>query len=373
MKVLVLTKRQYMGKDLLDDRFGRFRELPAELANLGHEVRGVTLSYRRRNDTTVLDSARPGGPSVMWESFDLTSRAGAGAAMFIRRSVEIIGHFEPDVIWAGSDAFLAVLGAWLARRRRLRSVIDLYDNFEAFGASRLPLIVPLFRRAVRSADGVTCFSRRLAAHITRDYRRLKPTVVIENGVRTELFRPLDRRECRLRLGLPETATIVGTAGALDRSRGIETLFSAFELLAAERSDLWLALAGPIGRGVSLPDHPRVRYLGNLPHHQVPDFVNALDLSVVCYRHSSQGEYSFPQKAYEILACRVPIVAAAVGTMIELLERHPDHLYEAENPSSLAAAVTRQLRERQVLDLPVPSWRDSAAELERFLLRLSRNS
>ena len=25
MKILVLTKRQYMGKDLLDDRFGRFR------------------------------------------------------------------------------------------------------------------------------------------------------------------------------------------------------------------------------------------------------------------------------------------------------------------------------------------------------------
>ena len=26
MKILVLSKRQYMAKDLLDDRFGRFRE-----------------------------------------------------------------------------------------------------------------------------------------------------------------------------------------------------------------------------------------------------------------------------------------------------------------------------------------------------------
>ena len=45
MKILVLTKRQYMGKDLLDDRFGRFRELPLELAKLGHEVTGICLSY----------------------------------------------------------------------------------------------------------------------------------------------------------------------------------------------------------------------------------------------------------------------------------------------------------------------------------------
>ena len=38
MKILVLSKRQYMGKDLLEDRFGRFWELPLELAQLGHDV-----------------------------------------------------------------------------------------------------------------------------------------------------------------------------------------------------------------------------------------------------------------------------------------------------------------------------------------------
>ena len=50
MRILVLTKRQYMGKDLLDDRFGRFRELPLELARLGHQVHGLCLSYRARNE-----------------------------------------------------------------------------------------------------------------------------------------------------------------------------------------------------------------------------------------------------------------------------------------------------------------------------------
>ena len=48
MKILVLTKRQYMGKDLLDDRFGRFWELPLELTRLGHEVQGISFSYRTR-------------------------------------------------------------------------------------------------------------------------------------------------------------------------------------------------------------------------------------------------------------------------------------------------------------------------------------
>src|SRR4030095_17117421 len=55
MKILVLTKRQYMGKDLLDDRFGRFRELPLELARLDHQVHGLCLSYRARNEAQVID------------------------------------------------------------------------------------------------------------------------------------------------------------------------------------------------------------------------------------------------------------------------------------------------------------------------------
>ena len=55
MRILVLTKRQYMGKDLLDDRFGRFRELPLALARLGHEIQGISLSYRRRAEGAITD------------------------------------------------------------------------------------------------------------------------------------------------------------------------------------------------------------------------------------------------------------------------------------------------------------------------------
>ena len=37
MRILVLSKRQYMNKDLIDDLYGRFRELPLALAGLGHK------------------------------------------------------------------------------------------------------------------------------------------------------------------------------------------------------------------------------------------------------------------------------------------------------------------------------------------------
>jgi len=49
MRILVLAKRQYMVKNVIDDRFGRFRELPIDLSRLVHERRGLCLNYREKS------------------------------------------------------------------------------------------------------------------------------------------------------------------------------------------------------------------------------------------------------------------------------------------------------------------------------------
>jgi glycosyltransferase involved in cell wall biosynthesis len=365
MKILVLTKRQYMGKDLLDDRFGRFRELPLELARLGHEVQGLSLSYRNRPEGAFTDGDAPAGAGVTWHSVNLLNGLSLALRKYPRLAIALAREFQPDVIWACSDAYHAIFGNWLAKHMRTRCVIDLYDDFETFTASRFPGVLPLFRRAVKSADGVSAFSRRLAQQVSRTYARTKPTVVIENGIRRDLFYPQDREECRRRLGLPEKARIIGTAGALDTSRGIEALFKAFEIMSAEADDLHLALAGPRQPCLPIPTGPRVHDFKELPHATVPLLINALNLAVVCYRRSAQGEVSFPQKAYEILACRVPLIAAAVGSMNELLAEYPQCLYEPENSNNLAQAIERQLEARTVVNLPAPSWADSARQLADF--------
>ena len=365
MRVLVLTKRQYMRKDLLNDHFGRFRELPLELARLGHEVWGLSMSYRRRAEGSFIDAGGSGGARVTWHSVNLLKAFPLGPQKYAARAFELAREFQPDVIWACSDAYQAIFGNWLAKCTRTRCVIDLYDDFETFTASQFPGVLPLFRRAVRAANGVSVFSRRLADHVARAYVPTRPISVIENGIRKDLFYPQGRNLCRRSLGLPENARIIGTAGALDKGRGIEALFEAFELLSAEFDDIHLALAGPRQRGLRIPTGPRVHDFQQLPHAMVPVLINALDLAVVCYRRSAQGEVSFPQKAYEILACRVPLIAAAVGSMNELLATHPQCLFEPDDPLSLAAAARRQLANRTAVDVPTPSWTDSARQLADF--------
>jgi len=180
-----------------------------------------------------------------------------------------------------------------------------------------------------------------------------------------LFHPMDRVACRLELGLPADGILIGTAGAISKSRGIETLFQAFERLAQERSDVHLVLAGHCDKGLTLPQSPRVHYLGMLPPKKVPVFLSSLNIAVISNRESAFGKYCFPQKFYEGVACGVPVVAAGVGALRELLEECPEHLYEPDNVEHLVAALRRQIDSPVVLPLAVPTWTTLGIRLGDF--------
>ncbi len=369
MRILVLTKRQYTGRDLLDDRFGRLRELPLELAKLGHEVTGLCLSYRPRPEGLFVDETDGNGARVHWHSFNLGRLVISGLKIYLREASRLARELKPDLIWACSDSFHAIAGARLAKTNHAKCVVDLYDNFESFRASRIPGVLRLFKKAVREAAGITCVSRALIERVTNHYRRQGATVILENAVRRDLFYPREQSECRRHFGLPENVKIIGTAGALHRNRGIDALFRGLEFLDVKGSNLHLAVAGPRDRRSRIPTAPHIHDLGILPFDEVPLFFNSLDVAVICNRDSSFGRYSFPQKSYEILACKTPVVAAAVGAMKDLLGSHPECLFEPENPASLAVAVRHQLLTPTKLDLEIPSWSDLAKKLEAFFAEI----
>jgi teichuronic acid biosynthesis glycosyltransferase TuaC len=358
MRVLVLTKRQYTNRDLLDDRFGRIRELPLQMALRGFQVNGLCLSYKKKKEGKMLD-----GP-VLWESLNAGSLKLPGLLRFIWRASSLASR--ADVIWACSDSFYGIIGYWLSRRYHVPLVFDLYDNFEYFLAAKLPGIKQAYRHVVRKSDAVTCVSHPLYG-LVRSYGRKGPLYVLENGVPKDLFKPLDKEVCRKELNLPLNAAIIGTAGAIFRNRGIITLFEAFERLKGKHPHLHLAFAGP--RDMEIPRLPGIIDLGILPFDKIPILLNALDIAVICNRENDFGRYCFPQKAREIMACRVPLIAARVGSMEELLANQPSWLFEPEDETDLARAIEHRLHDRTTDYGMIPSWADLAKDMEILILKL----
>ena len=363
MRVLFLTKQQYMAKDLLRDRFGRFYEFPRALARSGHKVVGVCLQYwSDRNEVLCTDNC----DQVEWSSFSLGRNWPLGFIKHYRRLERVTAKFQPDIIVGASDTLHVVMSAWLAASFVVPHAVDLYDNFESYRATQVPGMKRLLRRAVRSAGAVSVVSETLRQKVETEYQPLGIVRTIPNAIAAEVFYPDDKAAARRRLGLPEAQTLIGTAGSLHRNRGIGTLYRAFELLSQHKKDWSLVLAGPIDRRVKLPTGSQIFYLGELPHERVRDLFNALDVGVICNRDDAFGRYCFPQKLFEMNACRLPVVAADVGVMRGLLPSSECLLFDPQSVDSLANAISIQKENRYLSSVAIPTWGDCGQKLGNLL-------
>ena len=364
MRIAFLCKRRYMGKDVIVDRYARLYEIPYQLACLGHEVRGYCLSYQGAEQGSWQHEAPPG--SLNWQSCSVDKFKLFTLPGYPFQLLREAKTFHPDLIIAASDIPHIVLGEWLARRLGVPFVADLYDNFEGFGQARIPGFVRALRAAVRRADLVFTTSEPLREMVEKQYRPAGGVIAMPSTVDTAVFCPRDKQLSRQELGLPQDAILIGTAGGLLANRGVGDLYKAWEAISQVRAEVHLVLAGPTDKSLRPPSHERVHYLGMLKHEDTAKLFGALDVGVIYLRDTPFGRYCFPQKAYEMQACGLPVVGADVGVMPRLLEAIEQALYQAGNPSDLVRALDFQIANRKSPDLVVENWQETIESMEDYL-------
>jgi glycosyltransferase involved in cell wall biosynthesis len=369
MRIAFLCKRRYMGKDVIRDRYARLYEFPYQLARLGHSVRGYCLDYHGESSGEWTHDAAPG--TLTWESRSLGRLRVPALLAYPGRLLRSLRAFAPDVVIGASDIPHCALASHVARRLGVPDVLDVYDNFESFGQARIPGFVAALRRSVRDATMVVTVGEPLRQFLIERYGARGPVIIVPNGVDTDVFGPMQRDEARRALGLPLDAKLIGTAGGLYREKGIAPLYAAWERIAAARADVHLVLAGRVEAGLPVPAGERVHYLGELAYDRIARLFNALDVGVISILDSPFGRYCVPQKAYEMFACDLPVAAAAVGVMPEILRDAPETLFRPDDAASLASAVLAQLDRPKRVELPILDWPRLVAAFEPQLPRARR--
>lgn len=366
MRIAFLCKRRYMGKDVILDRYARLYEIPHQLARLGHDVRGYCLDYHQRNDGEWEHDGTPG--RLRWESRSLDALKLMALSGYPRRVLQRLREFDPDLLIGASDIPQVALTGWIARRMGLPYVVDLYDNFEGFGQARIPGFKSLLRQATRHAPLVTTTSEPLRQLVLDEWGARGCVIAMPSSIDTSLFHPMNRSDTRKALGLPIDAMLIGTAGGLHRDKGIAPLYAAWDKLSVARSDVHLVLAGLVDAGLPPPTGDRVHYLGQRPHSDIAQLFNALDVGVITIPDTVFGRFSFPQKAYEMLACGLPVVAADVGAMNDLFADTPQVMFRHDDAQALATAILCQLENPSLPSVPIKDWAQLIAEVERQLPR-----
>ena len=241
MKLLFLCKRRPQGKDLIERPYGRFYYLPKILAEKGHEVHILLLSYKNEPKISLEKDG------INWTSISLIKH---GPFAYVREAEKIIKQIKPDWIVGFSDTYYGILAQKLGTKFNIPSLIDAYDNYESY----IPWLKPLhalWRRSLSKATLVTAAGPSLVDLLGR-FRPGKPTEIIPMAA-DPIFQPMDKIECRQKLGLPVDKKLIGYSGStIHASRGIDILFKAFDSLKQEVPDIELVLTGRKGRNINNP-------------------------------------------------------------------------------------------------------------------------
>jgi len=353
MRILVVTKRYTSAQDVLREGVGRPYALFAALRDLGHEVRFLLGDYTERE---CRDLARGGITFAI-------RPLGLGRLPSFRRAVgeQLASGF--DCVIAEGDPLFAILSLGPCRERGAPLVYDLMDNYETYAVYRIPFIRSLDRRSIRRADAVVCVSGALRAKIAP--LRTEGVYVVGNGVDTEQFAPMDRRECRRRLSIPESAAVIGYFGYLVGYKGIEILLEAREALRRRGIQALLLLAGKREASVRLPAEG-VFCRGLVSQSEIPACINACDAVAVPSPSNPYTDYCFPLKMLEGLACGVPVVATSLGPVRELVGEKYPWLARPGDPDDLARAIEAALggAHRNLREIALAhTWREMAARLQ----------
>jgi glycosyltransferase involved in cell wall biosynthesis len=215
-----------------------------------------------------------------------------------------------------------------------------------------PLTTRLYVRLERSAAHWT---RRIVAltprereeHLDLGIGDRRQFEVVPSGIELERFRPSPERRERARslLGATPADFVVGVIGRLVPVKGQDTLLSALPLLLRHVADARVDLVGDGDQRDHLAALPerlgvarRVRFHG---HRTDPESLLAgFDILAVPSRNEGMGRV-----VIEAMVARVPVVASAVGGILDLIEPGvTGTLVPPADPAALAHAL-RSVAER----------------------------
>lgn len=158
---------------------------------------------------------------------------------------------------------------------------------------------------------------------------------IPNPINTNLFKPLNKRACRVRRGLPldKKLLLFGSMKVTDKRKGIDYLVEACRLLAAQHSatiEQWgvVVFGQAVEQYASLFPFPL--YALEYIHHEsdLADLYNAVDLFV-----TPSLQDNLPNTIMEAMACGTPCVGFQVGGIPEMID-HLHNGYVAQYKSTI---------------------------------------
>lgn len=338
-------------------------QLAETLARRGHQVRvlccghavperpypvAVLLFNNGTHQEYTLDfnfpafTTHPASPTTTFGTLTAAQRAAYLAAFRTAIVQEVTAH-PPDLVHVHHGWVIAPVVAEL----QLPYLISLHGT-EYLGFFRYPWYQPWALRGLRGAWLVLAHTEadREAALLAYG---LEPerVVVLPGGVDTAVFcpQPVDKAAVLGEYGIAATdRPVILYGGKLTAIKGVDSLLQAAQQYEASKADPLTLIAGDGDLRTELEQQARagglqaVHFLGHQSREQMIRLFNLADVVALPSRTES-----FPLVAMEAVACGTPLVASAVGGLLEIVRAPWGRLVPPDDPSALAAALLTMIQ------------------------------
>jgi len=258
------------------------------------------------------------------------------AAVLLRR------HAGYTIIHAQQVHLQSLAAVFVAHLLQIPCIVTVHLRDPPTKGALKKFVQSLIERLVlRAATRVVAVSQPVA-----DSLGPRNTLVVENGVDTKVFRPLEaeRREIRRSLGVEDSPLFI-FVGRWSRHKGLDLLLSAIGSTLLRSRSYHLAILGE--RTSDL--------IG--PVRDLPAYLSAADILILPSRKEGM-----PLAFLEAMACGLPVLASNIDVHRILFERTGcGWLFPSEDAHELAKVLA------QIIDQGLdPSWRTkSRAMAEKY--------
>lgn len=306
-----------------------------------------------------------------------------------RRLAELVQTEQPDVLHAHSPVLTALPALWVGRRCGLPVLYEVRACWEdaavdhgttTEGSLRYRTTRWLETQVARRVDALTVICDGLRREF--EGRGIAPSkiTVIPNAVDIEQFPVRDRvdgsRRRELRL---DGTTVLGFVGSFYAYEGLDLLLRAVARLRTARPELRVLLVGEgyqydalrrLAGELQLGD--AVIFTGRVPHGDVHDYYDQMDLLVFARQPMRLTELVTPLKPLEAMAQGKVVLASDVGGHRELIaDGRTGYLFEAGSVDALVRAIDDALARRAQWDALRTQARDFVASQRTWAMSVAR--
>lgn len=204
--------------------------------------------------------------------------------------------------------------------------------FVASGESSIPAIEHNDREDFfRYVKGVVCVSsKNKKESIEKGMTTADKCVVFPNAINQNLFKKMDKNECRAKLGLPKEAFITATLGWFSQRKGQQRVAQAISMLNDDSIKSVF-----IGGGEDSPTGSHIVFCGQVMHDNVPMYLNSADVYVLPTR--AEGCCN---SIIEAMACGQPIISSDRSFNYDICNKSNSILIDPDNIDEIASAIKR---------------------------------